>query len=179
MDSPLGNDIHHISNEIPVKILKPSLTPAILDEFFLLLVGFTLIFTGILSGIIMKELFILFVLTGAGIIVVLGEILKLLKISSREYRFYKDRIVWFEKFITIKKVTIFYSEITDIGIIRDIKDRLCGTGTLAINTAGLKEYKFTKEDSESDRKEPYEVLLKYLKNPEEMKDFIEIQMKKV
>ncbi len=64
------------------------------------------------------------------------SIFKLLKIRSRVYSIYEDRIEWYEGFITLNKRTVYLNRITDIGSRRGILDRIFGTGTIGISTAG-------------------------------------------
>ncbi len=119
--------------------LKPSLTPAIASMCMvvaLMLIIVAFIFAG--NGMRGEGV-------GAVILIVLGPILlialvpgiiSLLKTRTRRYNIYSDRAEWYEGFITIKKRSVPLTRVTDIISRRGILDRICGTGTIGISTAG-------------------------------------------
>ena len=60
----------------------------------------------------------------------------ILNLRSRVYSIYTDRIEWYEGFFTLNKKTTYLKKVTDLLSQRGILDRIFGTGTIAVKTAG-------------------------------------------
>lgn len=78
------------------------------------------------------------------VLALLGVVLVLLvyvavayfNLSNREYRFFDNEVEVYEGFLNISQDTISYDRVTDISFNRPIWQRLFGTGTILLNTAG-------------------------------------------
>ncbi len=59
-----------------------------------------------------------------------------MNLTNTEYRFFNDRIEYYEGWLTINRHTISYEKVTDIVMRKSIWDRLFNTATIGIVTAG-------------------------------------------
>ncbi len=80
-------------------------------------------------------------------------------LKETEYRFYKDKIEYNEGFLTKYRKTIDYNKITNIGQRKGVLENLFGLGSIYIDTAGFSP-------------RGHELLMRYIKNPDEIYDKI-------
>ena len=57
--------------------------------------------------------------------------------KKTEYKFYSDRIEYFEGFMTIERRTLYYNRIVNISSSQGILEKKYGLGTIAVETPGL------------------------------------------
>jgi len=80
-------------------------------------------------------------------------------LEKTEYKFYKNRIEYYEGFLVKNRKTINYDRITNIGQRKGIIEGMFGLGSIFIDTAG------------SSRK-GHELSIRYLENPDHVYDWI-------
>ena len=61
---------------------------------------------------------------------------RFMNLNSRKYVFYKDKIEFYEGFLNIVQRTVRYSMVTDCVLSKSVWDRMFGTGTIRLLTAG-------------------------------------------
>ncbi|UCC92101.1 MAG: PH domain-containing protein [Candidatus Aenigmatarchaeota archaeon] len=132
------------NGERPALVLKPlkkaGMVPRIVYSFvFILIFGvpsllFTLNNPEVLSTpvVIIPAIMILFFI----IIPIIFIFTTFMNLRAREYRFFGDRVEFYEGFINIRRSIVRYDRITDVSFSRSIWDRYFGTGTIRLNTAG-------------------------------------------
>ena len=59
-----------------------------------------------------------------------------MNLRAREYRFFNDRVEFYEGFINIHRSIARYDRVTDVSFSRSIWDRYFKTGNIRLNTAG-------------------------------------------
>lgn len=59
-----------------------------------------------------------------------------MNLKNREYRFFNNEVEVYEGFINITQDNISYNRVTDISFDRPVWQRIFGTGTIRLNTAG-------------------------------------------
>ncbi len=118
--------------EHPLFTLRPNITVAIVPIIFSsLLAAF---FGGIIAGFGAKSSFLGFVVG-----VVLGAVaffFSLMNLRARRYIFYKNKAEFYEGFLTIVQRTVNYNKVTDCILKKTVWDRMFGTGTIRLLTAG-------------------------------------------
>ena len=138
---PLARGVQDKGSDRPIFVLKPRIIAGILPKFFVTLIAIVLFF------IFFNPVVFLVVLLGrdfvfAGIIlsfliaVLLSFFLSYMNLRAREYRFFRDRVEFYEGFLNITRKLVRYERVTDITYTRSVWERLWGTGTIRINTAG-------------------------------------------
>ncbi|HDD46472.1 MAG TPA: PH domain-containing protein [Candidatus Aenigmarchaeota archaeon] len=81
-----------------------------------------------------------------------------MNLRAREYRFFSDRVEFYEGFLNVNRKIVRYDRVTDISLNKSVWERIWGTGTILLNTAGS----------------PFsEVKLSYIKNPEDIYEKIQ------
>lgn len=76
---------------------------------------------------------------------------RFMNLRSREYRFFDDAVETYEGWLNLKNDNVSYDMVTDISFDRPVIQRIFGTGTVRLNTAGSNTH---------------EVHIKYVKDPE-------------
>jgi|GEM_PF-584593 uncharacterized membrane protein YdbT with pleckstrin-like domain len=112
------------------------LTPNIPSAMFGNLIGFGIIglIVGSALGFILESL-----LLGTGIFVVFTAITNIFgyfSLKSTEYRFEPKQMEYREGFLNITQSNVSYNRITDLSLRQSVTQRLFGTGTILVNTAG-------------------------------------------
>lgn len=116
----------------PLFMLKPQLAVAIIPTIFASL--FVAFFIGIWVGAGFRSL-----LGGiiAGIVIVFIIVFfRIMNLAATKYVFFKERAEFYEGFLNIIHQTVRYEKITDCVMIKTVWDRLFGTGTIRLVTAG-------------------------------------------
>lgn len=119
-------------------VLKPNLRsamlPVIIKNMVLFIIG--LIVIAVFSFpygnlfVIPLGLFIL-------LIVMLWSIIpRYLDYKKREYRFFNDKLEYFDGWWVINRHVVPYKKVTDLTLTKQILNRMMGTGTIALITAG-------------------------------------------
>lgn len=113
------------------EVLKPNLVSAMAGQAVL---------TMIISVIIAAPVGYFLSVTAAVLVFPISIIalnaLSYFNIKSREYRFNNDQIEVYEGFLNISQNNVAYNRITDISLQKPVTQRIFGTGTILINTAG-------------------------------------------
>ncbi len=111
-------------------VLKPYMVSAMIPRLvFTLMLGALL---GVLAG------YFLFPLAGVGafILVMSFNLLSYFNLKSREYRFKSEQVEVYEGFLNVTQSNVSYNRVTDISLNKPVSQRIFGTGTIHINTAG-------------------------------------------
>lgn len=100
--------------------------------------GMILLGAAVLTGILMWSSNIpsVFVLIGGILLGLAGTGVVFFNLNSREYRFYNNEVEVYEGFINITQNNTSYDRVTDISYSQPITQRIFGTGTVKLNTAG-------------------------------------------
>jgi uncharacterized membrane protein YdbT with pleckstrin-like domain len=72
----------------------------------------------------------------SAIILIIITFFRLMNIRARKYLFYDKEATFYEGFLSIMERTVPYEKITDFVFYRSVWDRLAGTGTIRLVTAG-------------------------------------------
>jgi len=59
-----------------------------------------------------------------------------MNLKAREYRFYNDKLEFYEGWLTIVRHVVPYEKVTDVTMIKNVWDRFFNTATLGLITAG-------------------------------------------
>lgn len=150
-----------MSNEnINFKLIKPKynfsmiIGVAILKQlpFLLILSIFTLI-QGNIGGTLLVAIIMIFITIPISVIPIY------MSIKNTEYKFYDDRVEYYEGFMVQNRKTITYDKITNINQVKGIIDRTFNLGTINIDTAGYS-------------KAGHELSLKYIADADKVYDWI-------
>ena len=124
-------------------MLKPRIIVGVLGTPLLLFMGYAPIFFLLFVSIQFKQfddgitsIFPIISLISLIFIIVIPLFLSYMNLKAREYRFFRDRIEFYEGFLNITRKLVRYERVTDITYTRSVWERLWGTGTIKINTAG-------------------------------------------
>lgn len=128
------------------KTIKPDIKSAM--SVSAAVIGFVSIFIGLAvtlatSVIIGAIVFLLIFLS--------MNIVTYFNLKSKEYRFGPKQVEMYEGFLNISQRNVAYNRITDISLERPVTQRIFGTGSIKINTAGS---------------DIQEVIVGYIKEPE-------------
>ena len=112
---------------LPVAIVPAVLWSLIIAIFVSFFVGTWLaIFSlGIMSNIILGALVFILLLA-----------FRILNLKARKYLFYSAKAEFYEGFLNIVQRTVQYDKVTDCVLTRTVWDRMFGTGTIQLLTAG-------------------------------------------
>lgn len=123
----------------PLFILKPKLSVAIIPTIIL----------GIIAGTFLSFYIALPIIAvaglGTGIAAMLGIIalvtgisvfFRLMNLKARRYLFYEHKAEFYEGFLNIINRTVSYQKVTDCVLTKSVWDRMFGTGTIRLVTAG-------------------------------------------
>jgi len=118
--------------EHPLFTLRPNMAVAIVP------VVFSSLFTGIVLGIAIgfgsKSVFVGLI---TGLVAAAAVfLLTLMNLRARRYIFYKTKAEFYEGFLTIVQRTVNYNKVTDCILKKTVWDRMFGTGTIQLITAG-------------------------------------------
>lgn len=108
------------------------------------------------------------------LILVSDFFLKKRSLEMTEYRFYEDKVEYFEGFLVRNRKTISYDKFGNLGQREGILERTFGLGTIFIDTAGQSSghslfYKILLGSSNRKERE-HEVSMNYIKSPNEIYD---------
>lgn len=131
------------NGERPALILKPlkraGMVPRIVYSLpFMLIFGGYSIFLLSIDVLVSSPVFVVaaFFLLFFVVIPIIYIFTSFMNLRAREYRFFGDRVEFYEGFINIRRSIVRYDRITDVNFSRSIWDRYFGTGTIRLNTAG-------------------------------------------
>ncbi len=117
--------------ERPLFELKPQIAVAIIPAIFWGLV------IGAVIGFFAFGPFSVLGAVIVGLVVALVMIfLSLMNLRARRYIFYNDKAEFYEGFLNIVQRTVRYEKITDCILRKSVWDRIFGTGTIKLVTAG-------------------------------------------
>ncbi|MEK6948138.1 MAG: PH domain-containing protein [Nanoarchaeota archaeon] len=97
---------------------------------------------------------------------------RLMNLRARRYLFYENKAEFYEGFINIVQRTVRYTKVTDCVLIRTLWDRVFGTGTIRLVTAGHEGY--------SNRGGSFGggIIIQYINNPDETYKKVETLLRK-
>src|SRR3989338_93397 len=118
--------------EKPLFELRPQIAVAIIPLVIGSIISGAII--GLLAGFYARSVTL-------GIIVFLVLIgitffFRFMNLKARKYIFYKDRAEFYEGFLNIVRRNVRYQKVTDCVLVRTVWDRIFGTGTIRLVTAG-------------------------------------------
>lgn len=123
--------------ENPLFILRPNISVAIIP----VILG--AIFVGIFVGFSVWTIFnnlinysLVFGIITAMILAIIIIFFRLMNLNARKYLFYQKKAEFFEGFLNIVQRTVQYDKVTDCVLTKSVWDRLFGTGTIRLITAG-------------------------------------------
>lgn len=126
-------------DEKPYLILKPRIIAGILPKFvytmlFLLVVGVYLLF----SFLRFPEFSSWFLIIPLIFIVIplISIFVSYMNLRAREYRFFSDRAEFYEGFLNINRTVVRYERVTHVTFRKSVWERIWGTGTVMLSTAG-------------------------------------------
>jgi membrane protein YdbS with pleckstrin-like domain len=93
------------------------------------------------------------------IVMMISYLLKRATLKRTEYRFYADRLEYFEGFLVKNRKTVAYDKISNVGQKKGIIEGWFGLGTIFIDTPGSSP-------------KGHEVSISYLENPDQVYDWI-------
>ncbi len=155
--SPVSSsaNIPQASDEAPFLILKPRIVAGVLPKFI-----YTIIVVGFITYYILGTL-LMGVFIGLGLILIfpiviilaslVSVFLSYMNLRAREYRFFSDKAEFYEGFLNINRKVVRYERITDITFRKSVWERIWGTGTILLSTAGAALH---------------ELKISYIRNPE-------------
>ncbi|MEK6932809.1 MAG: PH domain-containing protein [Nanoarchaeota archaeon] len=117
----------------PIIELKPKVSVAIIPTIFWGLILSSLIGFYV-GGLLARSILVSFIV--AGFIIIISVFFKLMNLNARKYIFYKDQAEFYEGFLNILQKNVKYSKITDSSLSKSVWDRMFGTGTITLATAG-------------------------------------------
>ncbi|MCX6815716.1 MAG: PH domain-containing protein, partial [Candidatus Aenigmarchaeota archaeon] len=85
-----------------------------------------------------------------------------MNLRAREYRFFNDRVEFYEGFLTINRNVVRYDRITDTILRKSVWERIWGVGGIQVMTAGIS----------------YGVRISYIRNPEQVYETIQTLIKR-
>ncbi|MBI2102223.1 PH domain-containing protein [Candidatus Woesearchaeota archaeon] len=123
----------------PLFILKPKLSVAVIPTIIL-----GIIFSIFISIYAVPIAFVTLGAAGAVaigflvFIIIIGLTLffRLMNLKARRYLFYKTKAEFYEGFLNIVQRTVSYQKVTDCVLTKSVWDRMFGTGTIRLVTAG-------------------------------------------
>jgi len=128
-----------METEKPKFTLEPNLKSAMLPKMI-----FSLVVTSIIiTGIILLSIFTPggFIVTPVGLVVLalyfLSSLLPTyLDYRNREYRFFSDKLEYFDGWWVINRHVVPYNKVTDLTLTESMWNRMMNTGTIKLITAG-------------------------------------------
>ena len=133
-----------LSKEKDHYILKPNIKNAMIPKvvgsattalFFTLILSMFLI-SMVDSKTISKTSAILISIVIFVLLVAIPIFLRYMSLINTEYRFFRDKLEYYEGWLTINRHTIPYEKVTDVVMRKSLWDRLFNTATIGIITAG-------------------------------------------
>ncbi|MBI4453347.1 PH domain-containing protein [Candidatus Woesearchaeota archaeon] len=125
------------NKENPLFILRPNISVAIIPVIVGALIAG--IFIGFFVWTILNKLIaysFVFGIVTAMILAIVIIFFRLMNLNARRYLFYQKKAEFFEGFLNIVQRTVQYDKVTDCVLTKSIWDRLFGTGTIRLITAG-------------------------------------------
>lgn len=94
--------------------------------------------------------------------IVVGLFVSYMNLRSRKYLFFDDKAEFYEGFLNIDRKVVRYDRVTDVSLRRPVWQRIWGTGSINLNTAGG----------------PYrELSIGYIENPEDVYEHVQSLIK--
>jgi len=158
-------DINTAPPQEQFQTIKPTINMVLI--FFSSLIrsiflGFILVLFLLQGGLAYLDSFI-FIAIGAAVLfgglIIFNILITLANLKRTEYRFYNNRLEYFEGFLVKNRKTINYTQISNIGQRKGIVEGLFGLGTVYIDTAGSS-------------KKGHELSMQYLDNPDQIYDWV-------
>jgi len=76
------------------------------------------------------------IVVGIVILLIINNILLILRFKKKRYDFYSNKLEYYDGFLTFHKVTVPYERIISFNLTKSLIDRIFGTSTINIETAG-------------------------------------------
>src|SRR3989344_5813122 len=135
---------------IPVAVI-PTIFFGIIVSFFIGMIVFSLSKSGLTAFIVGLVLFFIMIF------------FRFMNLQARKYAFYQEKAEFYEGFLNIVQRTVNYNKVTDCILNKSVWDRLFGTGTIQLVTAGhTGGYGYHGRGSFGGG-----VVMQYIKNPDE------------
>ncbi len=151
----------NIKNALIPKLINSIIFAAIIGFVYYFLIGYYLLVEQLkLSIAAYWTIFLVFLVLTIGI----SPFIFYMNLRNREYRFYSDRVEYFEGWMNISRQTTPYSKVTDITMTKSIWDRFFNTGTIGLLTAGSH---FTS------------VSIPYVNEPEKVYDYLQKEVLRI
>jgi|GEM_PF-5356031 len=156
-------------NEKPLMIIRPNPGPVAVNLVYFIVVGLIFIAVPVIGLEEMSSTAGVFLMASGMFCIFSYFFVLIITVSRMKYLIYKNRVeTYIDEIILINKKVVYFNEVTDIMLFQRFVDRIFGTGSIGINTAGkVKEMTFSGESS------GYTMALDYLRNPKQIKDYIE------
>ena len=157
-----------MNGERPYLVLRPRIIAGLVPKFLssmiiFLILGVYAFIDKTMSSIIAKSTFFSIFFILMILIPLITLFFSYMNLRAREYRFFKDRIEFYEGFLNISRRVVRYDRVTDVGLRKSVWERIWSTGSVFVNTAGS----------------PYrEVHVSYIRNPEEALDAVQKLVKR-
>ena len=125
-----------MADDAPLLMLKPKISVALIPTmiYWLILGAWLALYVRpaffFLGNFWIGYLLAFVVVWGVAIFV------RYMNLKHRNYNFFKDRAEFQEGFLNIDQKTVPYDKVTDITLRKTVWDRLFGTGTITVATAG-------------------------------------------
>jgi membrane protein YdbS with pleckstrin-like domain len=123
----------------PQLVLKPRIIAGIFPRFFatlVVLIFLSLIFNPLAFLVLLGIDPMISLILAFSLVIFLSIFFPYMNLRAREYRFFSDRAEFYEGFLNIQRKVVRYDRVTDISYNRSVWERLWGTGTVLLNTAG-------------------------------------------
>ena len=112
-----------LTPNIPVAVI-PTIFFGIIGSFFIGMIVFSFsksVLTAFIVGLVLFFIMIFF---------------RFMNLQARKYIFYQEKAEFYEGFLNIVQRTVNYNKVTDSILNKSVWDRLFGTGTIQLVTAG-------------------------------------------
>ncbi len=118
--------------EHPLFILRPNISVAIIPVILGAIIAG--VFVGFFAWLGSKSI-LLSIIVGM-LLAIISIFFRLMNLNARRYLFYQKKAEFFEGFLNIVQRTVQYDKVTDCVLTKSVWDRLFGTGTIRLITAG-------------------------------------------
>ncbi len=162
-----------VKNQEPLVVLKPRIIAGVFPKFTvtLLILVFFMTYMDISYGFHKislpgfqegYQLFMIFRVLLVAIVIIVSVLLSYLNLRTRQYKFFSDRLEVYEGFLNVKQSVVRYERVTDISFNRSVWERIWGTGSIMLNTAGSLYH---------------ELKISYIRNPESVYEIVQKYVK--
>ena len=157
-------------DEKPLFTLKPDLTVAIIPMIFNRIIFF--FFIGVIAWAyqIVVKTGTIYTLIIMAFLYLLSLFFSIMNLRARKYIFFEDRAEFYEGFLNIVQRTVRYTKVTDHVLYKTVWDRIFGTGTIKLVTAGHETVGRYSTGSG--------VVIQYVRHPDEVYKKLEALLKK-